>query len=66
MNKTNNWEILKRKINIDGSDQINNSEHIHFPFMTSSLNDLLYFSINLIDDSNKAIEFNSIEKKEIF
>ena len=31
--------------------------------MTSSLNDLLDFSINLISDSNKAIEFNSGEKK---
>ena len=40
-------------VDFDNAVQINNSEHICFSFMTSSLNDLLDFSINLIDDSNK-------------
>ena len=53
-------------VNFDGADQINNSEHIYFSFMTSSLNGLLDFSINLNDDDNKAIEFNSGEKKYLF
>ena len=30
--------------------------HLCFPFMTLTLNDLLNFSINLIDDNNKQIE----------
>ena len=34
-----------------------------FPFFTSTLNDLLNFSINLTDDINKQIEFASNEKK---
>ena len=67
LNKINDWEYIKGKslwvnVNFDGADQINNSEHIYFSFMTSSLNDLLNFSINLIDGSNKAIEFNSAVK----
>ena len=37
--------------------------HLCFPFMTLALNDLLNFSINLIDDNNKQIEFVSNEKK---
>ena len=41
----------------------NNSEHLSFPIVTSSLNDLLNFSINLIDNNNKTIEFNTGETK---
>ena len=68
LNKINDWEYIKGKslwvnVNFDGADQINNSEHIYFSFMTSSLNDLLNFNINLNDDDKKAIEFNSGEKK---
>ena len=37
--------------------EINNSRHLCFPFMTLTLNDLLNFSINLIGDNNKEIEF---------
>ena len=71
LNKINDWEYIKGKslwvnVNFDGADQINNSEHIYFSFMTSSLNGLLDFSINLNDDDNKAIEFNSGEKKYLF
>ena len=70
MNKINNWEHIKEKslwvnANFDGADQINDSEHIYFSFMTSSLNNLLSFSINLINDSNKAIEFNRSENFQI-
>ena len=68
LNKINDWEYIKGKslwvnVNFDGADQINNSAHIYFSFMTSSLNDLLNFNINLNDDDKKAIEFNSGEKK---
>ena len=71
LNKINNWEYSKGKsllvnVNFDRAHQINNSEHIYFSFMTSSLNGLLDFSINLNDDDNKAIEFNSGEKKYLF
>ena len=69
MNKINSWEYIKGKslwinINFDETSQINNnSEHLSFSFVTSSLNDLLNFSINLIDDNNKTIEFNTGETK---
>ena len=68
LNKINNWEYIKGislwvNGNFDKPTQINNSEHISFSFTTLSLNDLLDFSINLIDDSNNPIEFNSREKK---
>ena len=69
MNKINNWEYIKGKtlwvsINFDETNQINNnSEHLSFSFVTSSLNDLLNFSINLIDYNNKTKEFNTGETK---
>ena len=69
LDKINNWEYIKGKslwvnINFDETNQINNnSEHLSFSFVTSSLNDLLNFSINLIDDNNKTIEFNTGETK---
>ena len=44
-------------------EQINDSRHLSFSFETLSLNDLLNFSINLIDDDNKLIKFNSGEQK---
>ena len=42
---------------------INSRKHLCFPFTTTSLNDLLSFSISLIGDSNKQIEFGNNEKK---
>ena len=69
LDKINNWEYIKGKslwvnINFDETNQINNnSEHLSFSFITSSLNDLLNFSIHLIDDNNKTIEFNTGETK---
>ena len=64
LNKTNNWDYIKGKslwvnVNFDEPVQINNSEHLSFSFNTFSLNHLLDFSINLIDDSNKPLEFSS-------
>ena len=69
LNKINNWEYVKGKsfwvnIDFDKTNQINNnSEHLSFSFVTSTLNDLLNFSINFIDDNNKTIEFNTGETK---
>ena len=68
LNKINNWKYVKEKsfwvnVNFDETDQINNSEHIYFTFETSLLNDFLDFSINLIGDNSKAIEFNASEEK---
>ena len=69
LNKINNWEYITRKslwvnVSFNETDQINNTEHIYFEFTTSSLNDLVYFSLNLIDNSNKPIEFSN-DKKNI-
>ena len=44
-------------------EEINDSRHLSFSFETLSLNDFLNFSINLIDDDNKSIKFNSAEQK---
>ena len=68
LNKINNWEHIKGKslwvnINFDDSKKINIIDHLPFSFETLSLNDMLGFSINLIDDDNKPIEFNSGETK---
>ena len=61
LNKTNNQNNIRVKllwlnVKINGEDQVNKSEYIYFSFMISSPNHLLDFSINLIDDSNKALE----------
>ena len=48
---------------LEEQGELNNSRHLCFSFMTLTLNDLLDFSINLIDDKNKEIEFGSNEKK---
>ena len=66
LNKINNWEYIKGKqlwvnVKFDEPKQINNSEQISFS--TLSLNDLLDFSVNLIDDRNNLIEFNCGEKE---
>ena len=58
----NNWESMWVNVNSNGTDQINNSEHIYFPFKTYSLNDLRDFSINLIDNNGEAALFNAAEK----
>lgn len=50
-------------IDFDEPKQTNNSKHISLSFKRFSLNDLLDSSINLIDDSEKPLEFNSGETK---
>ena len=65
LNKIDNWEEIKGQstwINVSFKDQNNNS-HICFPFATKSLNDLVCFSIYLIDDNNKELNFTSGETK---
>ena len=44
-------------------EEISNNRHLCFPIMTSSLNDLLNSSINLINDHNQQINFESDEQK---
>ena len=67
-NKINNWDYIKGtslwvNANFNEPKQINNSEHLSFSFETFSLNNQLDFSITLIDESNKPLEFNSRETK---
>ena len=68
LNKTDNWGKIKGQsvwINAAFKDQKerNNKSHLCFPFVTKSLNDLLSFSIYLIDDHNKELTFTSGKKK---
>ena len=69
LNKINKWkEGVKCQsiwINTTWEEQkdINSRKHLCCPFTSTSLNDFLSFSINLIDDSNKQIEFRNNEKK---
>ena len=68
LNKIDNWEEIKGQstwINVAFKNQkeINNNSHICFPFATKSLNDLVSFSIYLIDDNNKELNFTSGETK---
>ena len=64
----NNWGEIKGQslwINatLEEQKEINNSRYLCFPFMTTTLNDLLNFSINLIDDHNKQITFEDNKRK---
>ena len=68
LNKINNWNNIKGQsiwTNAAFKDhkEINNNNHLCFPFITRSFSDLTSFSIFLQDDSNKKIEFKSGEKK---
>ena len=68
LQKINNWSNIKGKslwVNaiFKEQEEISNNRHLCFPFMTSSLNDLLNFSINLIDNHNQQINFGSDEQK---
>ena len=68
LKKINNWEEIKGQslwINatLEEQKEINNSRHFCFRFTTLTLNNLLNFSINLIDDHNKQITFEENEKK---
>ena len=66
--KINNWEEIKAQFfwvnaTLQEQKETNNSRHICVPFVTSTLNDLLSFSINLIDYNNKDTTFEDNEKK---
>ena len=50
-------------ISFTEQEQINDSKHLSSSFKTQSLNDLLSFSINSVDDDNKSIKFGSGEQK---
>ena len=68
LNKINNWNDIKGQsiwTNAAFKDhkEINNNNHLCFPFTTRSFSDLTSFSIFLQDDSNKKIEFKSGKKK---
>ena len=67
LNKIDNWGEIKGQsvwINAAFKDQneINNNSHLCFPFVTQSLNDLVSFSIYLIDDDNEELTFTSRRK----
>ena len=49
---------------LEEQKELTNTRHLCFPFTTSTLNDLLNFSINLIDNNNKQITFEDNEKKK--
>ena len=68
LDKISNWEYIKGKslwvnVSFTEQEQINDSKHLSFSFKTLFLNHLLNFSINLIDEDNKSIKFNSGEQK---
>ena len=59
LKKINNWEHIKgnsfRAYKRKFVKQIINIDHLSFSFKTLSLNDMLSFSVNLVDDDNKPI-----------
>ena len=66
--KINSWENIKEKslwvnATFNKQEETNNGRHLCFPFITSSLNDLLNFRINLMDNKNKQASFKSHERK---
>ena len=68
LQKINNWSNIKRKslwVNaiFKEQEEISKNRHLCFQFMTSSLNYLLNFSINLKDNHNQQIIFKSDEQK---
>ena len=68
LNKINSREIIKGKallVNISFREikEKNSEDHTCFSFTTSALNDLLNFSINLVDDKNCLMTFNNGKSK---
>ena len=68
LNKINHWADIKGQsiwtnAPKKGYKEINNNNHLCFPFITRSSSDSTSFSIYLQDDTNKKIEFKSGEKK---
>ena len=70
LKKINNWDKIKGQsiwINatLEEQKEINNSRNLCFPFIIKILNDLLSFSIYLLDDNNE--EFTFVDgKKDVF
>ena len=67
LKKINNSEEIKGQsiwINatLGEQNEISSSRHLCFPFTTKTLNDLLSFSIYLLEDNNKEITFVDSEK----
>ena len=68
VSKIQNWEKIKGQsiwVNVQFKDheEINNNNHLCFPFITRSFIDLTSFSIFFQDDQNKKIKFEKGEKK---
>ena len=68
VSKIQNWDKIKGQpiwVNVQFKDyqEINNNSHLSFPFITRTFNDLTSFSIFFQDEQNKAIEFDTNEKK---
>ena len=66
--KINKWNEIKGEsiwVNVQFKDhkELNNSNHLCFPFVTRTFSDLTSFTIVLLDDKNKKIEFKTGEKK---
>ena len=66
--KINIWEEIKGQsiwINatLEEQREINTNKHLCFLFTARTLNDLLNFSISLLDDNNKPITFENNEEK---
>ena len=68
LKKINNWEEIKGhplwiNATLEEQKEINNNRHLCFPFTTLTLDDLLNFSIYLMEDHNKQITFEANEKQ---
>ena len=68
LSKISNWTDIKGQsiwVNAQFKDhkEINNASHLCFPFVTRTLSDLTSFTIQLQDDQNKKIQFESGEQK---
>ena len=61
-----NGQLIWINATFEEQKEINNSRHLCFPFTTKTLNDLLSFSIYLLDDNNKEITFVDGGKKLVF
>ena len=57
--KTSRWV----NINFEEHNKTQKTKHFAFSFKTNNLNDLLCFSVHLIDSENKEIEFVIGEKR---
>ena len=69
LNKINNWADIKGQsiwTNAPFKDhkEINNNNHLCFPFITRPFSYLTSFSVYLQDNTNKKIEFESGGKKK--